>query len=392
MGNEFRKFTSANLEDIKKNDGKLFTELDREYIRHKDYKEIKNHLLSIPGLIPKEFHNEDDIMDEVDRLTAEGKDAFVYPVTHISDPKLMIKSGLWPTSINPAALWFKDWLHNYDYKSNKFWLSNWDDLDLVVKELYSETRWQFRTLQSWKDEAIRTANGIHLSLYLPELLYKESKRPITDMSLFRNPFNNVIAKNSIRNNKVTIDTVEWSVIPVTRYAHGMSKGRYFSQPGLPGLTEFCGTFYYYEPESTTYLAYNKSISYFNKYEAFVKLIGTRPTGDAFTNTSFIKYTRKLIKEDLMLTPLEAYDLDHPTGEDVERDEVAKLPQVKHYAGDYLGLYAIEDELDQPICLAGKRADLDIIMLTHEPGSFQVVFEILDCRSREESYKSLIYTK
>src|SRR5438132_6936899 len=105
----------------------------------------------------------------------------------------------------------------------------------------------------------------------------------------------------------------------------------------------------------------------------------------------------------MLTPSEAslecpsrcglgiHDLDVPCPCSRSTKEFAdSLPQVPHYAGTYIGLYALEDKLDQPLCLLGREYNLDVIILRNMVGSHQVVTEVLDTRTREESFKSLIY--
>ena len=106
-------------------------------------------------------------------------------------------------------------------------------------------------MDTLKREAVRSATSLALLLYAPEMVYKLSKRPKTDMSLFRMPQSRTISRDEIRNMKVKIGTEVWKVLPVTRYASGMSRGLYYDE--RPKDT--CGTFYYYEPESTTYLAY-----------------------------------------------------------------------------------------------------------------------------------------
>ena len=63
---------------------------------------------------------------------------------------------------------------------------------------------------------------------------------------------------------------------------------------------------------------------------------------------------------------------------------------KIYAGKTLGLYAIEDCLDQVICKLARKLDLDILILTDMIGSHQIVTEILDTRSRQDSFKNLVY--
>ena len=41
-------------------------------------------------------------------------------------------------------------------------------------------------------------------------------------------------------------------------------------------------------------------------------------------------------------------------------------------------------------MKGKERGLDVIVLTHMVGMYQVVTEILDTRSRAESFNSLLY--
>ena len=70
---------------------------------------------------------------------------------------------------------------------------------------------------------------------------------------------------------MVLDGESWNVIPVTRYAKGMSRGLYFEEASDVDI-EYCGTFYYHEPESTTLLAYKTSESFFNKTSKLIKII------------------------------------------------------------------------------------------------------------------------
>ena len=54
------------------------------------------------------------------------------------------------------------------------------------------------------------------------------------------------------------------------------------------------------------------------------------------------------------------------------------------------MYASEDYLDQEICKMGRERGLDIIVLTHMIGMYQVVTEILDCRNRDISFQRLLF--
>ena len=93
------------------------------------------------------------------------------------------------------------------------------------------------------------------------------------MLLFRSVFNRTIRRADIHFNTVTLDGEDWRVLPVTRYAAGMSKGLFYETQRPEGT---CGTFYYLEPESTTYLAYKKiELRALNKTDACVSLAATR---------------------------------------------------------------------------------------------------------------------
>jgi len=92
-----------------------------------------------------------------------------------------------------------------------------------------------------------------------------------------------------------------------------------------------------------------------------------------------------------MTPLQAYKIRTLTGGMYTQEFVESLPQVNHYAGHYLSLYAKEDDLDQAICQLGRDHGIDIIILTHMIDSFKIVTEVLDTKDRLISFGSLIYT-
>lgn len=68
-----------------------------------------------------------------------------------------------------------------------------------------------------------------------------------------------------------------------------------------------------------------------------------------------------------------------------------IPRIPYYVAHQLNLYAIEDDLDQTLCVAGKEDNIQLIILTNMMGSNQIVVEILDTRDRVDSFGSLIYT-
>ena len=57
---------------------------------------------------------------------------------------------------------------------------------------------------------------------------------------------------------------------------------------------------------------------------------------------------------------------------------------------YFDLYGLEDVWDQPLCVGASKAGYDIVVLENMVGKYQVVTEVLDTRSREDSFSSLLY--
>lgn len=247
----------------------------------------------------------------------------------------------------------------------------------------TEARWIYRTLKSHKEIAIETTSSLPLLLYAPDYVYPESNRPITDMSLYRTRNSITARRSEIIDNTVVLNNEVWNVIPVTRYSGGMSKGLYY---GNYDERYYCGTFYYYEPASTTLLAYKTSFQEFNKFTALSKLTPNKkyPTKrKLYNNIIFDKFMNGDIPSDLILTPEQYYEATDST---VPFSTIDIEPL---YAGKILGLYALEDDLDQPLCIAAKP-NYDIVILESMVGSHQVVTEILDTRSRSVSFNHLIY--
>jgi len=210
--------------------------------------------------------------------------------------------------------------------------------------------------------------------------------------MFRSSLSYMTSHENTIDGKVLLDGEAWNVIPVTRYAQGMSRGLFFQQTPET-RPSFCGTFFYHEPDPacSTLLAYKTSFRAFNKTDAMQKLGLLNLTNpfdyDIYHET--IKHIAGVYPRDLRLTPLEAATL--MLNEDIDdRGVASKLPQIPHYAGEYLELYAIEDVFDQSLCIGARQAGYDVVILENMVGSFQVVTEILDTRSREESFRHLVY--
>lgn len=333
---------------------------------------------------------ESDIAKLLDIYVTQARDAYIYPIGRIYDPKIMIKYGFLPTSFNFNTTYFIDYINGVDLNDINFWHSQ-TELNQILN-LDSEPRWLYNTLETHKHNSIISAISLPLLLYAPELVYKGSKRPVNDMSIYRSPVSYKIKRDQIRDNTVELEGDIWSVIPVTRYAAGMSRGLFYTENN--DKTDFCGTFYYYEPESTTLLAYKTSGTFFNKYVAAESLNGAIDkygVSDILLklshNNYLMAYINGKLPQDLMFTPDEyarySYEINSTF------INTSGIPsQSLGYGGGIL--YAVEDALDQPLCKLGKDNNLDLIILKSMPGSFQLVTEVLDTRSREDSFKSLIY--
>lgn len=373
--------------------GRVLTALDSarnlNNITEEGYQSRRKELIPLgTGYI---FKTDEDVITVVDYLTAQAKDANIFPVKYVWDPRRMIQLGLWPTSINMNYPWVIEWLEGEDIDVLEFWSTEMFPTE-IINNLRDEMNWKYRTLQTLKREAVEQGNSIALKLYAPEMLYSRSNRPITDMSLFRNPLSLTCEREDIIRGRLLIGQEVYRVIPVTRYAQGMSKGLYHNEKDAPA--DVCGTFYYYEEESNTLLAYRTELRAFNKTDACQKL-GIRlyePSAERGNRVLYIepgaqKHINGIYPRDLMLTPQRALDY---MGMRDEEDDTTDLPPVPHYAADYLDLYAAEDYLDQPLCVTAREMGHDIVVLEAMVGAFQIVTEVLDTRAREDSFKSLVY--
>lgn len=75
---------------------------------------------------------------------------------------------------------------------------------------------------------------------------------------------------------------------------------------------------------------------------------------------------------------------------ITEDFVKSLPQIPRYIGNWIGSPGKSDIFDQILTMIGVELNIDIIIFNGIIGSHSIVQEILDCRKRDESFKSLIY--
>ncbi|GAH06044.1 unnamed protein product, partial [marine sediment metagenome] len=156
------------------------------------------------------------------------------------------------------------------------------------------------------------------------------------------------------------------------------------------------------PESTTFLRYKREFTSFNKYTAMSELLVQLNLDIAVyfelfieSHPNLITYIEGKYHEDLMYTPVELSELASSGLIHIGRGmtkyqinfwknniEVAKLMRpIPRYIGKQLGLYAVEDILDQKLCKLAKTLDYDVVILTNMIGSHQIVTEVLDVRDR-----------
>ena len=75
----------------------------------------------------------------------------------------------------------------------------------------------------------------------------------------------------------------------------------------------------------------------------------------------------------------------------DRAFVESLSQIPRFCGKFLNMYAIEDCFDQIIAYMVKELNINIIIFEQMIGSHGFVKEVFDCRDRQISFESLIFT-
>ena len=420
----------TKVEMVKLN-GSPFTELEtlkycwfgNEIINDGSYETLKRKFLNL--FSEKDFNyfnaGDQEYIDQIiDKANAsQQSEYYIYPVIRVEDPRMLIRSGLFPTSMKIDEKWFTEWLNGMDIESIDFWWESYDvSIVTFLTNLTSEIRWGYYSIDYWRKRALSKADSKGLILFEPNSVYHHSKRPINNMSMYRTPRSFNIKRKDIKDNSVIINGYSWNIFPVTRYSSGMSRGLYYEEQDTSPV-EFCGTFYYHEIESSTYLAFNTYHRSFNKFTAMQELLAMleerdhsfihriKTTGGLteeekeYSNfykelqegkyDSIEKYVNGVYPIDLLLTPLEASrTIEIEKIKAVAEVKARKLPQNKYYGPRFLMLYAVEDEFDQPLCRLCKRLDIDVLILVNMPGSFSVVGEVLDSRDRVDSFKSLLY--
>lgn len=338
------------------------------------------------------------LVDEVERLMLDnGIDSIEVEIQGVHSVDEVIRSGFMPGYIHldrfrsEISMLIDHYVGGFSVADIKFWHFN-KDINSLVSQSTSNTQYIYANIQGWKDLAIRTSISFPLLMYARDQTYK-SNRPRTDMLMFRQTTSGLYDSIRVESSehydyRLTFGGREFKGLPVTRYAAGMSKGLYFT--GDSGPTNYCGTFFYYEPESTTYLTFTACGIYRNKYEAAVSLLKNVEPPKVFARDWYTN--PDTLPLDLMLSPLDYIKRMRPDLGDDIHGIYPGISDRKHYVGNHLGLYAAEDKFDQLLCKAAKQNQLDILMFTHMIGSHQVVTEILDVRERKLCFDNLTFPK
>lgn len=350
----------------------------------------------------------DDLIEQVEEYMIENTLNLVeVSVKGYHSVDALIRAGFMPGFItdntkemyhNWVWMLIDHYIEGFNTSSTAFWFPDLSDINHLIGGQDGGS-YYYANIKGWIDFATRTSLSFPLLMYAKDQVYSD-RRPKTDMLLFRqvtSAFYTMISDVTSLPRIVIGDSFRMYGLPVTRYAAGMSKGLYYTDENTAGskATDFCGTFSYIEPESTTYLTFNTYAIYRNKHEAVKHLIGPDAL-EKFANSTVDQYYNRpeeFPDLSLMMTPSEYVIVKY--GDDLKEYDVPfwlAAENRKHYVGRHLDLYAMEDVYDQPLCKAARDKKLDVVILTHMVGAFQIVSEILDTRDRHASFNNLTFPK
>ena len=376
----------------------------------------KLHLINV--LLPrkyKQFFSEEEFQLFLAYLESNGSvnSRYIYE-EHTSDKRYFLDGE----SLDPKKLldegWVPELYHFHEPDVQTFLVE-------MVDRLTPDDTWKFFHNGITADEFLRKQRvWLRASTQLQDdncalammFTYREmlwsTKHLRTDMKMFQQT-NYLIGSETEDNvlvvgekkyriyGKSNIEQVNGVAFPVSRYANSPETGKYYSNPGK----NFFGTFYYLEPESTTYLISDK-VLYARTKTSAAKMISIPDTefaewateirDEQMESKKFRDYEEGNVRKGYLYTPIQAKE---ELGFKGFRDDPYSITQYPVYMGALTGepsdLYASEDEYDQHLCIEMKRQGIEVACLTEMIGAFGVVAEILDSRSRIESFSSLVYT-
>lgn len=340
------------------------------------------------------------LYEECEQIVNEGVDCISFMTSSIKCIREFLNFGFIPAefSSNEAVIEQKDKaeaiLKGTDEASRRFW-GEYTTFD-------GHYEWHYCSKEFRIQIALRSCDTYPL-MTLPEYknLVYPSFRPKTDMKLYRidkcKMYTEVCHTNTLLW-KAFVDDKWVDCVPCSRYSEGMSRGLYFQVPG-----RYSGTFYYYEPDSTTFLQCNpeKTKTYENKYQAVLDLV---PEMEGLVKMSsyqkqFLEGTSSLPK-DLMMTPSELCDFIQK--EDINTTIILfkhgnktwkySASEEKRYVGKHLELYALEDKWDRILYHVGREKGIEVLLFKEMVGGRQKVTEIFDLRKRRKSFCNLLYPR
>lgn len=251
---------------------------------------------------------------------------------------------------------------------------------------------------------IRGYHSLGLSVAFTDLLVYQSGRPRVDMipyvteidiqprMYYPKPHEYILPQSRVLSTVTDAPdgVLLHSFTPVSRYQTG----------GIGYLTvlggeqkEWCGTFYYYEPDSPVFIYATKALVTWNKITACLDL-GV----DIDIVYQAIYNARKdwiIFDDDDNETPGVPNNMGFQVEGDTKEEQwlnVIKAFQIRSI-DPYVHLNefnAAEDDLDQLVCQTAKDQGIDLIVLKYMTGEQRVVTEILDTRSRKESFDALCF--
>ncbi len=345
-----------------------------------------------------DYNSLTEFKKECDDALTNGLANLTFKIAFVFDITVFVQEGFTPAASKKDEVEFFITRNGGNPElCTQFWCNLKSDLRYLQN-------WEYSTLDYCRKRALQFCDSFNLLFHNRDALYP-SLRPITDMRLFKTPACGFYDEFLLDKERLEVLCHEGfrSYVPVTRYSKGMSRGLYYNSKGKRPYT---GTFYYLECSSSTLLTFDKERmrEYKNKYEAALDMCPAALDG-AFNASPWHKKflsnpNQTTVPDDLMLTPKELIKVSREVESEsfmimesrVQKRLVDIVPQTKEYAGVVLGLFALEDALDEDLFFAAKKADIDILVFRNMVGSRKVVSEVFDIRDREKSFASLLYER
>lgn len=323
--------------------------------------------------------------------------------------------------------WFFPGISTYDMKEFLDWLKGSESIKTLTfdgGDSYTiPTNWYYKSPLEIQKSLQNNPDGFFSFLASGGKSTFASGRIRTPMLILRSPNFLTIqltptGLKSVQSGRPTVVTIKDTkrfILPCSRYAESKSVGLFSSSYKKEEPGNLCGTFYYFEPDSTVFITFETIKIFKNKFEAcynYFRLAYTKVHGSDFNIDEF---------EELVYLYSKKQTVDHPYEKILillarsfsnfmrtksfygsklvdytlfSHDMENNLPFDLHYEkdGKFEGrfMYAVEDAFDKVLCQVGRVFGVQIFVLTEIVSQTRVVTEILDTRSRDESLNSLAW--